>query len=90
LIAVGAGGNSGSYRDHHTYLLLLSIRLNISAAIWPSIFREMVTQAISDKKLQARILLFDSWYASVKNLKFIHRLGRYFVTMLKSNRKVSL
>ena len=50
----------------------------------------MLTHAISDKRLQARIILFDSWYASVENLKFIHRLGRYFVTTLKSNRKVSL
>jgi len=53
-------------------------------------FREMLTRAITDHGLQARIILFDSWYASVENLKFIHRLGRYFVTTLKCNRKVSL
>jgi len=34
---------------------------------------------------------FDSWYASVDNLKLIHRtLGMFFVTTLKSNRLVSL
>lgn len=53
-------------------------------------FRAMVLNAVHAKGLQARLLLFDSWYASVENLKFIHRLGRYFVTTLKSNRKVSL
>lgn len=53
-------------------------------------FREMLTSAVSDKQLKARIILFDSWYASVENLKFIHRLGRYFVTTLKNNRKISL
>jgi Transposase DDE domain. len=53
-------------------------------------FREMLSHAVSDKGLKARIILFDSWYASVDNLKFIHRLGRCFVTTLKSNRMVSL
>jgi hypothetical protein len=53
-------------------------------------FREMLTRAVVDHGLQARIILFDTWYASVANLKHIHRLGRYFVTTLKRNRKVSL
>jgi hypothetical protein len=53
-------------------------------------FRAMLLNAIHAKGLTARIILFDSWYASVDNLKFIHRLGRYFVTTLKCNRKVSL
>jgi hypothetical protein len=53
-------------------------------------FQAMLLNAIHAKGLQARIVLFDSWYASVENLKFIHRLDRYFVTTLKSNRKVSL
>jgi len=53
-------------------------------------FREMLTRAIADKGIQARYILFDSWYASVDNLKYIHRQGRIFVTTLKSNRKVSL
>lgn len=53
-------------------------------------FREMLIAAIADKQLQARTILFDSWYASVDNLKLIERLERYFVTTLKANRKVSL
>jgi hypothetical protein len=53
-------------------------------------FREMLIRAISDKGLQAHTILFDSWYGSVDNLKLIQRLGRVFVTTLKSNRKVSL
>ena len=53
-------------------------------------FREMLLRAISDKGLQAQTLLFDAWYASVDNLKLIERLGRFFVTTLKSNRLVSV
>jgi len=53
-------------------------------------FGEMLVRAVSDKGLQAQTILFDSWYASVDNLKLIERLGRYFVTTLKSNRLVSL
>jgi SRSO17 transposase len=53
-------------------------------------FREMLLNAISDKHLQARTLLFDSWYASVDNLKLIVRLKLFFVTTLKDNRLVSL
>ncbi len=54
-------------------------------------FRDMLVRAKSDKRLQANTILFDSWYASVDNLKLIHRtLGMFFVTCLKSNRLVSL
>lgn len=53
-------------------------------------FREMVVRAKSDKQIKARTLLFDSWYASVDNLKLIERLGMVFVTTLKDNRLVSL
>ncbi len=53
-------------------------------------FREMLLRAVSDKGLQAQTILFDAWYASVDNLKLIERLGRCFVTTLKSNRLVSL
>jgi len=53
-------------------------------------FREMLLTALADKSLQAQTILFDSWYASVDNLKLINRLGCYFVTTLKSNRMVSL
>jgi len=53
-------------------------------------FREMLLAALGDKGLLAQTILFDSWYASVDNLKLIERLGRYFMTTLKSNRMVSL
>ena len=53
-------------------------------------FREMLLNAKSDKALQAKTILFDSWYAAADNLKLIVRLGMVFVTPLKSNRMVSL
>jgi len=53
-------------------------------------FRDMVRNAKSDKQIKAQTLLFDSWYASVDNLKLIQRLGMFFVTTLKDNRMVSL
>ncbi len=53
-------------------------------------FREMFIRANSDKQIKARNIAFDSWYASVDNLKMIHRSGWTFYTTLKSNRKVSL
>lgn len=53
-------------------------------------FREMFLAAIEAKQLLARTILFDTWYASVDNLKLIHNKGRYFVTTLKANRMISL
>ena len=53
-------------------------------------FHEMLVRAISDKGIQAKTVLFDSWYASVANLKLVQRLGLRFFTTLKSNRMVSL
>ncbi len=53
-------------------------------------FQEMLIRAVSAKGVQAKTVLFDSWYASVDNLKLIHRLGLRFFTTLKSNRMVSL
>jgi hypothetical protein len=53
-------------------------------------FSDMVRNAVYAKKLQARRILFDSWYASAENLKLVHRLGLTFFTTLKSNRMVSL
>ncbi len=53
-------------------------------------FREMLVRAKADKAVLANTILFDSWYASVDNLKLIHRLGMVFVTTLKSNRMVAL
>ena len=53
-------------------------------------FREMFQNAIDDKELEAKTVLFDSWYASWENLKLVHRSGRIFFTTLKSNRLVSV
>jgi len=53
-------------------------------------FREMLIKAKTDKGILANIVLFDSWYASVDNLKLIHRMGMQFITTLKANRLVSL
>ena len=53
-------------------------------------FQEMFKQAISSQEIKARNIAFDSWYASVDNLKMIHRSGWTFYTNLKSNRKVSI
>jgi hypothetical protein len=53
-------------------------------------FREMLIRAVGDKRIKARTVLFDAWYASMENLKLIHRMNLYFVTTLKSNRKVTL
>ena len=53
-------------------------------------FREMLIHAIAGKRIQARTVLLDSWYAGADNLKLIHRLGLIFFTTLKENRLVSL
>ncbi|ADB42758.1 IS701 family transposase [Spirosoma linguale] len=53
-------------------------------------FQDMFRRAITHKHLKARTVLFDSWYASVDNLKLIHRSGWTFFTTLKSNRMISL
>jgi len=53
-------------------------------------FQEMLVRAKSDKRLQARTVLFDSWYASADTLKLLVRLELVFITTLKSNRLVSL
>ncbi len=43
-------------------------------------FHELLIRALADKGLKARYILFDRWYASVENLKFIHRQRCIFVT----------
>lgn len=53
-------------------------------------FIEMVRNALLDKRIHAKRILFDTWYASADNLKLVHRLGLTFFTTLKSNRMVSL
>jgi Transposase DDE domain len=53
-------------------------------------FLAMLKEAFEVRKIRAKYVLFDSWYASVANLKYIHRQGRIFYTTLKSNRLVSI
>jgi hypothetical protein len=53
-------------------------------------FQEMFVNAVEQKEIQARTILFDGWYASAENLKVIHRRRWTFFTTLKSNRLVSL
>jgi hypothetical protein len=53
-------------------------------------FAEIVKNAVYVKKIQAKRILFDIWYASAENLKLIHRLDLVFFTTLKSHRRVSL
>lgn len=53
-------------------------------------FLAMLKEAFEVRKLRAKYILFDSWYASVTNLKYIHRQRRIFYTTLKANRLVSI
>jgi Transposase DDE domain len=53
-------------------------------------FQEMFLRVVTHKRLKARTILFDTWYACVDNLKLIHCSGWTFFTTLKSNRKVSI
>lgn len=53
-------------------------------------FLEMLKAAFDVRNIRAKYILFDSWYASVANLKYIHRKDRIFYTTLKSNRLVSI
>jgi hypothetical protein len=53
-------------------------------------FQEMLLRAIAEKQIRAKTILFDSWYASWKNLKLVHRLGLIFYTTIQENRVVSL
>jgi hypothetical protein len=45
-------------------------------------FRDMLINAASNERICAKRVLFDSWYASVDNLKLVVRLGPVFVTTL--------
>ena len=53
-------------------------------------FQEMFKRLVTHKRLRAKTILFDTWYASVANLKLVHRSGWTFFTTLKSNRLVSV
>ena len=53
-------------------------------------FHEMFVNAVDQKQIQARTILFNGWYASAENLKLIHRRKWTFFTTPKSNRLVSV
>ena len=52
-------------------------------------FRGMLATAYA-RGFQPRIVAFDSWYASLENLKAIRHYGWHWLTRLKSNRQVDL
>jgi putative transposase len=51
-------------------------------------FRDMLKNA-QERGFQPAMVVFDSWYASLENLKFIQQAGWTFLTCLPQNRKVS-
>jgi len=53
-------------------------------------FKEMLINAVANKQIKAKTVLFDSWYGSWQNLKLVNTLGLTFYTTLKNNRLVSL
>jgi len=53
-------------------------------------FKDMLINAVADKGIQAKTVLFDSWYAAWQNLKLVNSLKLTFYTTLKNNRLVSL
>ncbi len=50
-------------------------------------FAEMLFEAYQ-RGFNPELVCFDSWYASVENLKLIRALGWHFLTRLKSNRQI--
>jgi len=51
-------------------------------------FREMVTAA-KDRHFHPQCIVFDTWYASIENLKLIRLFEWHWFTRLKSNRLVN-
>jgi hypothetical protein len=52
-------------------------------------FREMLDNADQQRCLKPIYVLMDSWYSSKENLKAVHDKEWFFITELRSNRKVS-
>jgi putative transposase len=52
-------------------------------------FRALLEQAHT-RGFQPALVVFDSWYSSLDNLKLVRRFGWDWLTRLKSNRQVSL
>jgi hypothetical protein len=51
-------------------------------------FQDMLHRA-KERGFEPSLILFDSWYASVDNLKIIRRYGWHWLTRLKKNRLVN-
>jgi hypothetical protein len=52
------------------------------------LFRELL-QTAQKRGFEPQMVLFDSWYSSLDNLKLIRNMGWTFLTRLKANRKVN-
>lgn len=52
-------------------------------------FRGMLQSAF-ERGFTPELVLFDSWYASLQNLKFVRQLGWHWLTRLKANRLMSV
>jgi hypothetical protein len=53
-------------------------------------FREMLKRAVTKGFSKNLKVLFDTWYASIENLKFIRSLHMQFICSIASNRQVSV
>jgi SRSO17 transposase len=51
-------------------------------------FREMIQTALN-RGFKPSVVLFDSWYSGIENLKFLRKNGLFFFTRLKKNRQVN-
>jgi putative transposase len=50
-------------------------------------FAEMLLAAF-ERGFEPKLVCFDSWYASIENLKLVRSLGWHFLTRLKANRQI--
>ena len=54
-------------------------------------FKEMLINAVANKQIKAKTVLFDSWYGAWQNLKLVNSLGLVFYTTTRcSTFKVEL
>ena len=51
-------------------------------------FQDMITTA-HERGFQPRLVLFDSWYASLENLKIVRKYDWKWLTQVKGNRRVN-
>lgn len=52
-------------------------------------FQHMIEQA-DERGFEPELVVFDSWYSGLKNLKLLRELEWHWLTQLKSNRQVSI